>query len=159
MGKASRKKHLQKQPKQPKQSSDVKISQALLDISKPFRTDEDSVEKLREIIMLAATAWNITILPEQERIETLIKAVEKIPTMQQDLKADMAKFVENGYQIDKLSQASLMFQAVAVMIKRKEQMYPDDNRSVVEFSVEDTPRGYHIKAAAMTPAKSVSIKA
>jgi hypothetical protein len=156
MGKASRKKQLQKQPKQ---SPDVKMSQALLDISEPFRTDEDSIEKLREIITLAATAWDIAILPEQEQIETLMKAVEKNPTMKQDLEADIDKFVKNGYQINKVSQASLIFQAVAVMIQRKKELYPDDNRSIVEFSVEDTPRGYHIKAAAMTPAKSFSIKA
>jgi hypothetical protein len=143
MGKASRKKLLQKQTKQP---SEVKLSEALLNLSKPFNPNADmSRNQLQNLITMAATAWNIALFPENERFKQLKTFVEATTHIEEDSGVKQAKRIEN----DKQEQVDVTLYLVAKMIERKDELYPNDNRLILDFTMEDTPRGYHIQVASI----------
>jgi len=78
MGKASRKKQLQRQQKQ---YGGVKLSAALIELCEPFEPENLSTKEFENLIALAAVAWNIAVLPKEERLEKLTAFIETMPNM------------------------------------------------------------------------------
>jgi hypothetical protein len=154
MGKASRKKQLQRQTKH---FDGVKLSQALLDLSEPFNPDKDlGINEFEKLIALAASAWNIANSPKEKQFEELMSIIDKvIPKetipIKKELNAHLANIVGTDYQDEPFSDAETMGKMLVTMIRIKEALYLDDKRTIVDFSVADTPRGHRVTVSSMMP--------
>jgi hypothetical protein len=59
---------------------DIKISEAILNISEPLRTQHREPQRMQAIISLAVMAWNIALFPEEEQAHVQGMLLERLPT-------------------------------------------------------------------------------
>jgi hypothetical protein len=156
MGKASRKKLLQRQ--NIPAVGEVKLSQALLDLCEPLNSTELSFYQFENLITYVAIAWNMSLLSREEQIAKLDEMVKAEPNAKSDLEADITKMMESDFQSNDLSDASIMLHVITTLLMYKKELYPHDKRSIIDFSVEDTPRGYHIQVKALKPDKPATVQ-
>ena len=141
MGKASRKKQLQRQQKQ---YGGIKLSAALIDLCEPFEPQNLSTKEFESLIGLATVAWNIAVLPDDERLEKLAAFVEEIPEMREELENEIDTVLHDDSKDTDFAPATTMLHFIGAMIQRKEELYPNDNRLILEFNVKDSPEGPHL---------------
>ena len=141
MGKASRKKHLQRQQKQ---YGGVKLSAALIELCEPFEPDILSTKELENLIALAAVAWNIAVLPKDERLERLTAFIETIPNMKEKLESEIDTVLHDDSKNTDFAPATTMLHFIGAMIQRKDELFPNDDRIVVNYNVKDNPEGPYL---------------
>jgi phage gp29-like protein len=141
MGKASRKKHLQRQQKQ---YGGVKLSAALIELCEPFEPDILSTKQFENLIALAAVAWNIAVLPKEERLERLTAFIETMPNMKEELESEIDTVLHDDSKNTDFAPATTMLHFIGAMIQRKEELFPNDDRIVVNFNVKDNPEGPYL---------------
>ncbi len=137
MGKASRKKHQQRQQKP---LGGIKLSAALLELCEPFEPEKLSTKEFENLIALAAVAWNIAALPKEDRIEKLTAFIDEMPTMRQELEAEMGTYSQDSNP----APAITTIHFIGAMIQRKDELFPEDNRFILDFNVKDSPEGPHL---------------
>jgi hypothetical protein len=150
MGKASRKKQLQRETKQP--SHEIKLSYAILEICEPFLPEQElKKNELEKLIIIAIVAWNIANLPQKEQPAELMKFIESVSDMREELEADLSKMAELGDILpeDDLSIGSITLQVLSSMINRKRDLYLNDTREIVDFFVEESRNGYKVKISSV----------
>jgi hypothetical protein len=138
MGKASRKKQLQRQQK-PFES--VKLSAALIELCELFEPENLSTQEFENLMALAAVAWNIGVLPKEERIEKLTAFIDSIPSMREELENELSPVVNADSKETHLSPAKTTLHFLGSLIQRKDELFPDDKRLIVNFNVKDSPKG------------------
>lgn len=141
MGKASRKKHLQRQQKQ---YGGVKLSAALIELCEPFEPDILSTKELENLIALAAVAWNIAVLPKDERLERLTAFIETMPNMKEKLESEIDTVLHDDSKNTDFAPATTMLHFIGAMIQRKDELFPNDDRIVVNYNVKDNPEGPYL---------------
>jgi hypothetical protein len=146
MGKASRKKLLQRQQKQ---YGDVKLSAALIELCEPFEPQNVSTKEFENLIGLAAVAWNIAVLPQEERLEKLTAFVDEMPEMRQELENEIDTVLHDDSKDADFAPATTMLHFVGAMIQRKDELFPIDNRLILEFNVKDSPEGPHLSVSSV----------
>jgi hypothetical protein len=155
MGKASRKKHLQRQQKQ---YGGIKLSAALIELCEPFEPENLSTKEFEKLIVLAAVAWNIAVLPTEERLEKLTSFVDEMPEMRQELEHEIDTVLHNDSKdTDFFSPpATTTLHFIGAMIQRKDELFPTDNRLIIDFNVKDSPEGPHltVSSAPLNPARN-----
>ena len=141
MGKASRKKHLQRQQKQ---YGGVKLSAALIELCEPFEPDILSTKELENLIALAAVAWNIAVLPKEERLERLTAFIETMPNMKEELESEIDTVLHDDSKNSDFAPATTMLHFIGAMIQRKDELFPNDDRIVVNYNLKDNPEGPYL---------------
>ena len=141
MGKASRKNHLQRQQKQ---YGGVKLSAALIELCEPFEPDILSTKELENLIALAAVAWNIAVLPKEERLERLTAFIETMPNMKEELESEIDTVLHDDSKNTDFAPATTMLHFIGAMIQRKDELFPNDDRIVVNYNVKDNPEGPYL---------------
>jgi len=141
MGKASRKKQLQRQQKQ---YGGVKLSAALIELCEPFEPENLSTKEFENLIALAAVAWNIAVLPKEERLEKLTAFIETMPNMKEELESEIDAVLHDDSKDTDFAPATTMLHFVGAMIQRKDELFPNDNRLVLNYSVKDSSEGPHL---------------
>ena len=141
MGKASRKKHLQRQQKQ---YGGVKLSAALIELCEPFEPDILSTKELENLIALAAVAWNIAVLPKEERLERLTAFIETMPNMKEKLESEIDTVLHDDSKNTDFAPATTMLHFIGAMIQRKDELFPNDDRIVVNYNLKDNPEGPYL---------------
>jgi phage gp29-like protein len=141
VGKASRKKHLQRQQKQ---YGGVKLSAALIELCEPFEPDILSTKELENLIALAAVAWNIAVLPKEERLERLTAFIETIPNMKEKLESEIDTVLHDDSKNTDFAPATTMLHFIGAMIQRKDELFPNDDRIVVNYNLKDNPEGPYL---------------
>jgi len=141
VGKASRKKHLQRQQKQ---YGGVKLSAALIELCEPFEPDILSTKELENLIALAAVAWNIAVLPKDERLERLTAFIETMPNMKEKLESEIDTVLHDDSKNTDFAPATTMLHFIGAMIQRKDELFPNDDRIVVNYNVKDNPEGPYL---------------
>jgi hypothetical protein len=141
MGKASRKKHLQRQQKQ---YGGVKLSAALIELCEPFEPDILSTKELENLIALAAVAWNIAVLPKDERLERLTAFIETMPNMKEKLESEIDTVLHDDSKNSDFAPATTMLHFIGAMIQRKDELFPNDDRIVVNYNLKDNPEGPYL---------------
>jgi phage gp29-like protein len=141
VGKASRKKHLQRQQKQ---YGGVKLSAALIELCEPFEPDILSTKELENLIALAAVAWNIAVLPKEERLERLTAFIETMPNMKEELESEIDTVLHDDSKNTDFAPATTMLHFIGAMIQRKDELFPNDDRIVVNYNVKDNPEGPYL---------------
>ena len=99
-----------------------KMSDVLRDFAEPFMDDASTYKEMHAVYSLAATAWNLAIVPPHERIRTLMPVLQDMP-------------VE-----DRL----LFKNALAELIEHKERAFADYRRLIVDFELVDQGDSYHL---------------
>jgi len=141
MGKASRKKQLQRQQKQ---YGGIKLSAALIELCVPFEPENLTTKEFENLIGLAAVAWNIAVLPKEERLEKLTAFVDEMPKMRQELENEIDTVLHDDSKVTDFAPATTMLHFIGAMIQRKDELFPNDNRLILEFNVKDSPEGPHL---------------
>jgi hypothetical protein len=144
MGKASRKKHLQRQQKQ---YGGIKLSAALIELCEPFEPEKLSTKEFENLIALAAVAWNIAILPKEERLEKLTAFVDEMPEMRQELENEIGVVLHDDSKDSDFAPATTTLHFIGAMIQRKDELFPYDDRIIMNFNVKDNPEGPHLTVA------------
>ena len=144
MGKASRKKHLQRQQKQYGVS---KLSAALIELCAPFEPENLATKEFENLIALAAVAWNIAVLPKEERLEKLTAFIETMPNMKEELKSEIDTVLHDNSKDTDFAPATTMLHFIGAMIQRKDELFPNDIRLVLNYNVKDCPEGPHLSVS------------
>ena len=141
MGKARRKKQLQRQQKQ---FGGIKLSAALIELCEPFEPENLSATEFEKLIAIAAVAWNIAVLPKDERLEKLTAFVETMPDMKEELETEIDNVLHDNSKITDFAPATTMLHLIGAMIQRKDELFPNDIRLVLNYDVKDSPEGPHL---------------
>jgi hypothetical protein len=141
MGKASRKKQLQRQQKQ---YGGSKLSAALIELCEPFEPENLSTKEFENLIALAAVAWNIAVLPKEERLEKLTAFIETMPNMKEELESEIDTVLHDDSKDTDFAPATTMLHFIGAMIQRKDELFPNDSRLVLNYNVKDSPKGPHL---------------
>ena len=141
MGKASRKKQLQRQQKQ---FGGTKLSAALIELCEPFEPENLSTKEFEKLIALAAVAWNIAVLPKEERLEKLTAFIETMPNMKEELETEIDMVLYDDSEDTGSAPATTTIHFIGAMIQRKDELFPNDNRLVLNYCVKDSPEGPHL---------------
>ena len=144
MGKASRKKQLQRQQKQ---YGGSKLSAALIELCEPFEPENLSAKEFEKLIALAAVAWNIAVLPKEERLEKLTAFIETMPNMKEELKSEIDTVLHDNSKDTDFAPATTMLHFIGAMIQRKDELFPNDIRLVLNYNVKDCPEGPHLSVS------------
>ena len=158
MGKASRKKQLQRQQKR---YGGIKLSAALIELCEPFEPENLSTKEFENLIALAAVAWNIAVLPKDERLEKLTAFVNDMPKMRQELENEIGTVLHDDSKNSDFAPATTTLHFIGAMIQRKDELFPNDNRLVINFNVKDSPEGPHltVSSAPLNPESKNTDKA
>ncbi len=128
MGKARRNKHLKRQQAaSAEQYDDVKLSEALIKISEPFHYENLDLTGYRNLTMMAMAAWNIANQPEEKRDEQILGFIKVLPEEQ------------------------VAMQMFTTLIKRKLELYPNDNRIVKDFKLTEATTEWRLSVTSFIP--------
>jgi hypothetical protein len=105
---------------------ELSISDAISEIIAPYRDVAQDYESFHKLVAVACAAWNATILPVEKRESML---------------ADMRQAMPD-------QQACEDFTAIVKeLMKRKNKLYPNVNRVIVQFKVTNRKNDFHIAIA------------
>jgi hypothetical protein len=106
----------------------AKMSDALEELVRPYLDFTEDRESLQGLLSMGAFAWNIAAIPEEDRQELFETAFATMKNQGADL----------------VEQKDL----VKTLIERKEKLFPDNCRKIMNFELKYTGRGdYHISVA------------
>lgn len=156
MGKASRKKHQQRLQQATIQKYDkVKLSEAILHLCEPFDTDALDFDAHHNLITIAVTAWNIALSANlEERKSKLLSALDALPDFNQQFEQDIATFSSAPTLHQDPPDSIIMLRVLAELMKRKDELYPNDERHILDFTFKPTPRGVHLQIKSLIPKRS-----
>jgi hypothetical protein len=109
-----------------KPEGEISVSDAILKIIAPYRDAAQDYESFHKLVVLACIAWNAAILPAKQR-EGMLAHISKLMPNQQS-REDFTKIVKE-------------------LMKRKNKLYPNVNRMIIEFKVTERKNDFHIAVA------------
>jgi hypothetical protein len=104
----------------------LRLSERLVDLIAPYR-DGGFAERYEMLIGAAATAWNLSLLPEAERPEAL----------------------RQSFRRAKVRDVEGMAAVIVTLMRRKEQLFPDDDRTIVSWEVSESGGQCHVTVASL----------
>lgn len=105
---------------------------------------------------MAALAWNIANQPEENRHETLLKFIDSMPDFKKELEVDVSQLMANKDQQAELPTPIVMLQIITSLIERKDELYPNDNRIVMDFKVTERQTDRHLSVTSMIPKRIIT---
>jgi hypothetical protein len=152
MGKASRRKKLQRQQAASlEQYGGVKLSDELIEVCEPFDYDDISFEEYEKLISMAVVAWNISIQAKEKRAEELLRFIDQMPGLKEELETDLNNFMNNSELQDELPTSIVVMQILRALIQRKDELYPNDDRVIMDFKLTETPTERHLSISSLIP--------
>ena len=100
----------------------MRLSERLVDLVAPYRDDALTRERYEALIETAATAWNLSLLAEPERPAVLREALRNAKTRDRQAHSDL----------------------IVALMRRKEALFPDDDRAIVHWEVSESDDQYHL---------------
>jgi hypothetical protein len=113
---------------------EIKMSNALEDVIEPFVQEVETLDAMKNLVSIGAIAWNLALLPPEETKKELPKLIKGL-TMD---------FGDSEMLIDVINQ----------LIERKRKMFPNVDRYIVNFEVEDVGDGWHLSVASTLSTKN-----
>lgn len=107
---------------------ELKMSEVLEAFAEPYLEFATSHSQREKIFSIAIIAWNAAIMPEQER-QLIIDQ-----TMTEGLKGDLQAQKDTKDIIDE-------------MIVRKQQLFADNQRYIIDFQLQDSGKQFHLSVA------------
>jgi len=136
MGKASRNKKLKRQQTEALRHYDnVKLSEALLILCKPYEIPDMSKENHERILSVSAIAWNIASFPENIREQKMMEMIHLIPELKGLQKGEIITLMKNSTPDDP-NNTVVMLQILFGMLNKRIELYPDDDRIIMDVWFE-----------------------
>jgi hypothetical protein len=152
MGKAGRNKHIKRQQAATlAQYGGVKLSAALIDISEPYDYDDLSLGDYKKLIMMAIAAWNIANQPKEKRAEQMLGFLKSMPGLNAELEMDLEAIINEQKEPPT---AIALLQILTSLMRRKEELYPNDDRIVTDFKLTETATDRHLSVSSINSGKS-----
>jgi hypothetical protein len=107
---------------------EIRMSEVLEAFVEPFLEMAETEEAFHRLLTVASAAWNISLVPKGEQ-KTL---VDKMVDSQSE-----------ASRRDKRELRSILYD----LIERKRAMFPDIQRAIVDYHLEDTGDGFHLSVA------------
>ena len=111
-----------------------KLSEIILEYAEPLTNVADGSELEERAIRMSVTLWNASLLPKQKALETMEPALDGMAQGDQLLKSEFY----------------LMFE---LMYKRKQSLFPNDKRFIVDYTLEENDGDFYLQVAS-TPFES-----
>jgi hypothetical protein len=115
--------HVRRESRRPKE--DLRLSERLMDLIAPYREDGIPLERHEMLIGAAATAWNLSLLSEAARPEAV----------RQSLRGAKTKDVDGAAKL------------IVTLMRRKEHLFPDDDRTIVSWELAESEGQCHVTVA------------
>ena len=106
---------------------DLRLSERLVDLIAPYREEGLTSRRYEMLIGAAATAWNLSLLPEAERPAALRRAFRKA----------------------KVTDVEAPAEVIVTLMRRKEQLFPHDHRTIVSWEVSESGDQCHVSVASL----------
>ena len=100
----------------------IKMSEVLEEFVKPYRELAETEEAYRNLITVAAIAWNVTLFNKKERLSWLDKQLLTLPEDEREV----------GREI------------IEELVVRKERFFSQYRRMIIDFEVADIGRDWHL---------------
>ena len=105
------------------------MSEVLTDFVEPYLEFADTDEAYRKLLTLAVTAWNASLLPEEEQRDMVDRIFgEALPAATEELKTDLKEIM-------------------SILIARKKKFFSEYTRTIIDFELTDRGRDYHLTVA------------
>lgn len=117
--------HVRPESRRPKE--DLRLSERLVDLIAPYRDDGFTPARYEMLIGAAATAWNLSLLSEAERPEAL----------------------RQSFRRAKIRDIEAVAEVIVTLMRRKEQLFPDDDRTIVSWEVYESAGQCHVTVASL----------
>ena len=85
--------------------------------------------------------WGI---PKEERLEKLAAFLDEMPKMRQELENEIDTVLHDESKDSDFAPATTMLHFIGAMIQRKDELFPNDSRLVLNYNVKDSPEGPHL---------------
>jgi len=152
MGKASRNKHLKRQQAANLEHyGGVKLSEALIKISEPYDYEDLSLDDYKKLIMMTIAAWNIANHPEEKRAEQALGFLKAMPGLADEMAMDLDEVLNAQKEPPA---AIVMAQMLNALMRRKLELYPNDNRVITDFKVTETATERHLSVSSAFPSQN-----
>ena len=96
---------------------DIKISEAILNISEPLHTQYREPQRMQAIISLAVMAWNIALFPEEEHAHMQGMVLESLPKQL------------SGEDV------GVLLSTIETLIARKHRLYPQVREYILKHTL------------------------
>ena len=106
---------------------DLRLSERLVDLIAPYREDSPTPQRYEMFICAAATAWNLSLLPEAERPVALREALRNA----------------------KVREDEAIVEVIGTLLRRKERLFPDDHRTIMSWEVSESGGQCHVTVASL----------
>jgi len=151
MGKASRNKKLKKQETEAlKPYGNLKLSEALITLCEPYGIPDMTTEEYKKILSVCAIAWNIASFPEELQEQKAMEMIHLIPELKELNQNELSSLIENSSS-NEPSSAVVMLQILFGILNKKIELYPDDNRIIMDFWFESKNGEDHLQVKSMIP--------
>jgi hypothetical protein len=119
---------------------EVKMSEVLEKFVEPYLDTAKSSSDRRSLIGIAVTAWNLALMPENERQSFIDKfIVEMFNQKDTHIIQDIREILDE-------------------MVARKLEFFPDVKRLIVEFQLQETRNKFHLSVASTLTESSIPAK-
>jgi hypothetical protein len=106
---------------------EISMSDAISQLIEPYRDDAPNYNSFHNLVGLACVAWNISILSPKEQAAALKDMLTAIP-------------FNRGEQ-------HIALDLIKEMMKRKQRLFPQVSRMIIEHKVTDLGNDFHIAIA------------
>ena len=108
-----------------------KLSKVILDYAKPLTDTADGSEVEERAIRMSVTLWNASLFPKEKALEIIEPVLNEMANGDQLLKEEFYTMFE-------------------MMYKRKQSLFSDDKRFVVDYQLEENNEGFILQVASTT---------
>ena len=143
MGKASRR-------KKEKHQETSKLSNAISIMIEPLLSENPTEDEYRKVIPLAAVGWNVAVFPVEERPAKLMEFLKSSdPSMLEEFELELKAAQAGVVSRERPSQLRGMLEAVKYFIERKDELFANDKRFIVDFDLVPEGQGFRITVASV----------
>jgi len=156
MSKASRKKHQQRLHKATIRKYDqVKLADAIIDLCKPFANDGLGFVDRQNLVTLAVTAWNLALSCNLEERRMMLRSIlAELPVFNHQFEPDISVFFNSPPLAQDSPDTIMMMRLMTGLMQRKDELYPNDERHIVDYDFKPSPKGYQLHIKSLIPKRS-----
>jgi hypothetical protein len=120
--------------------SEVKMSEVIIEFAEPLMERAMNYEDEKKALTMAIGLWNLSVLPLEKRAEEIETLIGALGGSESDPEND----AENRNLIQ-------------LFIDRKERLFPDIERLILDYDMVETPKGLHLNVVSSLSEKEAKL--